>query len=135
MTSTLERLLEEELRLANKHLPYRKISLREALSKERPEIVLRDGSRHLLDRRELHLLRDLLGYDRDLELPIIIYYLGRGIYMVSGRDNVAIVSKVLGRGEVLKSDSIYLSRPEVIDLRMVLRTTTTIVFAPQLVGE
>ncbi len=135
MSSTLERLLEEELRLANKHLPYRKISLREALSRERPEMILRDGSRHMLDRKELNLLRGLLGDDRDLELPIIIYYLGRGVYMVSGRENVAIISKILGKERSSESDRVYLSRPEVIDLRMILRTTTTIVFAPQAVGE
>jgi len=135
VSSTLERLLEEELRLANKHLPYRKISLREALSRERPEMILRDGSRHMLDRKELNLLRGLLGDDRDLELPIIIYYLGRGVYMVSGRENVAIISKILGKERSSESDRVYLSRPEVIDLRMILRTTTTIVFAPQAVGE
>jgi len=135
MSSLLERLLEEELRIVNKHLPYKRISLREALSEERPEIVLRDGSRHLFDKKELHLLRDLLEDDHDIELPIIIYYLGRGVYMVSGRENVVVISKVLGRERVPESDRIYLSRSEVVNLRVALRTTTTIVFTPQVMGE
>ena len=135
MSSLLERLLEEELRIVNKHLPYKRISLREALSEERPEIVLRDGSRHLFDKKELHLLRDLLEGSRDIELPIIIYYLGRGVYMVSGRENVVVISKVLGRERVPESDRIYLSRSEVVNLRVALRTTTTIVFTPQVMGE
>jgi len=135
MNSILEKLLEEELRIVNKHLPYKRASLREMLLEERPEIVLRDGSKHLFDKRELRLLRGLLEGDRDIELPIIIYYLGGGVYMVSGRENVEVVSKVLGRERAPESDKIYLSRSEVIDLRATLRTTTTIVFTPQAMGE
>jgi uncharacterized protein (UPF0216 family) len=135
MNSVLDKFLEEELRIANKHLPYQKIGLCEALNMDKPEVVLRDGSTHRFDKRELQLLKDLLGeLACDVQVPVIIYYqygLGKGIYYVAGKLEASLVSKLLGEKPAYTDrEKIFLSRPEVIYIRTILRTTSTVAFIP-----
>lgn len=129
MNELIERYLELELKIVNRHLPYSRISLCEALRSETPEVVLRDGSTHRFDRRELIILKEVLGEDFcDLMLPIFVYYdidIGKGTYRVRGKREAMAVARLLGKEE---NEEIFLTRAELIELRSRLRTTTTIVF-------
>jgi len=128
----LSRYLEGELRLVNKHVPYKRKNLCELLEEPVPYIVLRDGSIHVFDPEELRRLKQVLG-DRacNLSLPIIVEYVPsdqEGFYVVNGALEVEAVSKVLEcKGEGVQ---LVLYRPQVIELRRKLRTSTTILIKP-----
>jgi len=129
----VETALSEELKIINKHLPYKRIGLCELLSMENPHIILRDGSINLVDRRELELLRNLLGDDAcSLYIPIIIEYhpsLGEGVYVIKDNLGAVALSKLLS--VEYRGSPIYIYRPQLFEIRSVLRTTTTIVFIPE----
>lgn len=126
----MDRLIKLELGRLNVHLPEKRISLKEALSSSKPGVRTRDGGRHVFKREELEFLAGLLP-ERDwdeLRLPILIAFepkFGRGAARVTGRTEVHVISKILGKeaaGELL----IY--RPEVATLRRKLPTTTQYLF-------
>ncbi len=127
------RVLRDELRLINKHLPYRRANLCDLIKMNPPYIVLRDGTTHLIDKRELELLAKTLGEKAcKLQIPIIIESspsLGEGVYRI--RDPVAAlaVAKILGLEYDGKGELIFY-RPQLYELRTRLRTTTTIIFTP-----
>ncbi len=127
------RALKDELRIINKHIPYRRISLCELIDMSPPYIILRDGTTHLIDRRELQLLADVLEDKAcSLKIPIIIEAspsLGEGVYKI--RDPIAAlaVAKILGLDYNGKGELIFY-RPQLYELRTRLRTTTTIIFTP-----
>jgi len=124
-------LIKLELSKLNVHLPERRLSLREALSSARPQVVARDGSTHAFKREELEFLAGLLPEaDRDkLQLPILIGLepkLGRGTARISGEAEVRVVSQVLEKEAAAGELLIY--RPEVAILRKKLPTTTQYLF-------
>ncbi len=125
------RLIKLELSKLNVHLPERRLSLREALSSARPQVVARDGSTHAFKREELKFLAGLLPEaERDkLQLPILIGLepkLGRGTARISGEAEVRVVSQVLEKEPAAGELLIY--RPEVAILRKKLPTTTQYLF-------
>lgn len=126
------RALSEELRIINKHLVYRKVSLCKLLSMDTPYLVLRDGSISIIDRKELELLKNLVEGDPcRLMLPIIIEYtpsLGGSAYVVRDRVAAETISKLLGLK--YEGGALILYRPQLYIVRLKLRTTTTIVFIP-----
>ncbi len=130
----LEEILKEELlRLANKHLPYKKKSLKEALNEKYPHITTRDGSIHMFKRSELEFLKSLISEDKwdKLKLPITIELnpdYGEGAAIVRGRVEVEVVSKILGI-KPQREDEIVIYRPQISVLRRHLRTTTQIAFS------
>ena len=126
-----DRLIKFELSRLNVHLPERRLSLREALSSAKPQVVARDGSIHTFKREELEFLAGLLPEaDRDkLQLPILIALepkLGRGTARISGEAEVKVVSQVLEKEPAAGELLIY--RPEVAILRRKLSTTTQYLF-------
>jgi len=135
MNSILDRLLEEELKITNKHLPYHKIGLCQALETDKPEVTLRDGTTHRIDKKELELIKQILGeLACEIQVPIIIYYqygLGKGTYYVTGKLEAILISKLLNKEEVdIRNEKLFLTRPEIIFLRTILRTSTTVAFIP-----
>lgn len=129
----IERFLHEELRIVNKHLPYRQVTLKEIAEMEIPYIVLRDGTKHLIKQREIELLKNIVPKDKwdQLKIPIIIearLSLGEHVYLV--RDPVAahVISKILNKKDYSIPLTIYGS--ELVVVRRILRTTSTIVFYP-----
>lgn len=128
----IERFLSEELRLVNKHVPYERRNLCELLKMEIPYIVLRDGSQHILDPRELRRLRDILAGDAcRLQLPIVIEYIPgerEGIYVVRDEIGAKAIASVMNIGN--PTAPLFLSRTHILELRRILRTTTTILLNP-----
>lgn len=128
----IDRFLIEELRLVNKHAPYERKNLCDLLKMEVPYIVLRDGSSHLFNPRELAMLAEILGDDAcRLELPIIVEYTpsnGEGVYVVRGGVEARAVAAAIGLNTY--SEPLFLSRVQILELRRVLRTTTTILLNP-----
>jgi len=132
-TDLLERALREELRIVNKYIPYRRENLCKLLEMRTPYYVSRDGTISLLDRKELLLLKELLGEEAcKLLVPIIIEYkpsLGEATYIV--RDEVAAkaIARLLGIRNFKKSLTLY--RANLYEVRAKLRTATLIVFMPE----
>lgn len=126
-----DRLIKFELSKLNVHLPERRLSLKEALSSAKPQVVSRDSSVHTFKREELEFLAGLLPEaDRDkLQVPILIALepkLGRGTAKISGEAEVKVVSQVLEKEPAAGELLIY--RPEVAILRRKLPTTTQYLF-------
>ncbi len=128
----LARALREELKLINKYLPYKRVSLCELLSMDTPHIVSRDGAISLIDRRELELLKELLGSQAcNLYIPIVIEYsssLGEATYIVRDEYGAKALAKLL---DIEYRLPLILYRPQLYEIRLKLRTTTTIVFIPE----
>ncbi len=126
-----DRIIKLELSRLNVHLPERRLSLKDALSSAKPQVVARDGSVHTFKREELEFLAGLLPEaDQDkLQLPILIALepkLGRGTARISGEAEVKVVSQVLEKEGAAGELLIY--RPEVAILRRKLPTTTQYLF-------
>ncbi|MEM0340064.1 MAG: DUF61 family protein [Acidilobaceae archaeon] len=98
----IEKLFKSELRYVNKHLPVARKSLDELLREPEPCVLLRDGSRHCIRKRELKKLAELLNPEdrKRLLLPIIIQA-GRGDretrYLVENVLEASVVEMLLGQ--------------------------------------
>lgn len=127
-----EKFIERELARLNLHLPAKKISLKDALSMEKPMVVTREGGIHSFDRAELEFLAGLLSEEERerLKLPILIILdpkLGRGAARVSESCERKIIGKILEK-EINEETVIY--RPEVAIIRKKLPTTSQHLFVP-----
>ncbi len=133
-TDLFNKLISIELRLINKHLPYKRISLCDLLKMDIPYIVLRDGTVHLIDKEELLYLSKLLAEEAcKLKIPIIIETapsIGEGVYII--RDHLAkkVIATILGIDYTLDKP-LVIYRPQLYIIREKLRTTTTILFNPE----
>jgi hypothetical protein len=129
----VERVLRFELSRLNVHLPEQRISLKDALSSEKPQVVTRDGSVHAFKREELNFLSMIVpeaDWER-LYLPILIALdpkLGRGAARISGELEVKAISKILKRKP--EGEELLIYRPEVATIRRKLPTTTQYLFMP-----
>ncbi len=131
--SKIEEYLEKELRIVNKHLPYRRVALSELLEQEFPHVVLRDGTLHYFKRRELEYLASIIPREEwsKLYLPIIIEIrpeLGEGVGVIRGEVEVKIVSKILNININRKAKQLIIYRPQIMLLRQILPTTTQYAF-------
>ena len=129
----IEKALKEELRIINRHLPYRRPTLKELMEMDIPHIILRDGTTHLIEKKELELLYKYSGNEaaNKLRIPIIIEVnpgYGEGAAII--RDYIAakVISLILNLDYEKGPLIIYM--PHISQLRRILRTTTTIIFMP-----
>jgi len=116
----IEFLLREELRIANKHLPVTRKTLRELLEEEFPHVVCRDGSLHFFRRSELVELSRYVPRERwdKLLLPIIIEVVsGEGglVGIVSDPHAAEVVSSILELSS--RERTVFLYKPQVYELR------------------
>lgn len=127
----LEVFLREELRLANRHAPRARVSICDLLKEEVPHVVTYDGGIHVMSPRELSLLNEIVKGDCNLKLPIVIEYMpeGEGIYIVQDPVAAKVVAELIGLSS--HSTPLLLHRPQVMELRTVLRTTTVILISPR----
>ncbi len=130
----LSRLLSEELRIINKHLPYKQVSLCELEEMDIPYIHLRDGTTHLIDPKEIKLLAELMGKDKcKLMIPIIIEAAPgqrESTYWIRDPYAAKALASLLGL-PWKKDEPLIIYRPHLYEVRTKLPTTTTIIFSPK----
>ncbi|NPA96070.1 MAG: DUF61 family protein, partial [Crenarchaeota archaeon] len=115
----LRALLAEELRISNKHLPAKRVPLKQLLEMEYPCVRLRDGTLHYFRKREL---RELAEVARDLAdrllLPILIVLrsdMGEGTAVIDDEVAARVVARLLGINH--RGGPLHLYRPQVAELR------------------
>jgi uncharacterized protein (UPF0216 family) len=130
----LEVFLREELRIVNRHAPRERLSICELMKSEVPHVRTFDGAVHMIDPRELELLNNVVHGDCSLKLPIVIEYIpeGEGLYVVKDEPSINALVQVLNLNSWSKPLVLY--RPQVLELRRILRTTTTILLSPRIIG-
>ncbi len=129
----IEKALRDELRIINKHLPYTRPTLQQLLTMDLPHIVLRDGTIHLIEEKELELLSKLVSPEEAgrLRIPIIIEVnpsFGEGAAVIRDPLAAKVVAKILGLD--YRDGLLVIYMPHITELRSKLRTTTTIIFMP-----
>lgn len=139
-----ERMLQEylrgEFRVLNAHITLEPKTLAVLRKETYPSVSARDGSNYLFKRRELEFLVSFLteAEQEQLFLPIMIEVIaGEEEISVLARGDVEakVVSRVLGMPVSLRTGRIKLYKPQLAELRRVLRTTTQYVFSPRLPEE
>ncbi|MEM4490194.1 MAG: DUF61 family protein [Desulfurococcaceae archaeon] len=129
MSDVLDVFLREELRIVNKHIPRKRVSLCELLEMKIPYVTTHDGTLHVFDPRELELLAKISNRDCSLMLPMIIEYIPEkeGTYVIKNPIEAGIVASIL---KIEKQTPLFLHRAHVLELRRILRTTSTILLNP-----
>jgi len=116
----VEVLLREELKIANKHLPHYRKSLKELLKEEFPSVSCRDGTQHFFRRSELERVSALIdseNWDRVL-LPIVITIIPEAkgfVGVIEDKYAVELVSKILGIE--YQSERLLIYEPQLFELR------------------
>jgi len=110
---------------------FRRKTLRELLEEEKPHVII-NGRRHRIKKRELNLLRELSD-TLDLKIPIVLEVdasLESGTVRISGREEVKVISRILGRelNPFSEEDTLYIYKPELRIVRRHLPTTTIYLF-------
>lgn len=127
--------LREELRIANRHIPTRRVSICEVSEMEIPHVITQEGGIHVFDYREIVLLKSITSSDCKLKLPILIEFIpeGEGVYLVRDPTEARTVAQLL---ELKRwAVPLVLYRPEVFELRRKLRTTSTILLSPSTISK
>ncbi len=126
--------LEKLLQTLNKHVPSKRSFLSDMLNEKNPGYVGKDGNHYHFKREELETIANLLD-ERErgkLRLPIYIAsdtsYSG-GAWKVRGNLEVKVISHLIDR-EPEFEDEMRLFFPHLSDLRVILPTTTTVLFLP-----
>ncbi|MFQ5975995.1 MAG: DUF61 family protein [Candidatus Hydrothermarchaeales archaeon] len=124
--------IRKEVQLINRHLAKERRSLEELLREDKPGILLRDGSRHLLKKAELEKLAMILPRSEHINLRLPIYIelsserFGSGTARITGRFNCQVIAKILNLK--YEKDEIFIYRPDIRKLRRELPTTTQYMF-------
>ncbi len=126
----VERIIKLELGMLNAHIPEKRMTLKEALSSDKPAVLTKGGGVHAFKREELQLLSRMLpeGDWEGLQLPIFIYFepsLGRGAAKIMGKVESAVAAQILGKKA---EDEMIVYRPEVAAIRRKLPTATQYLF-------
>lgn len=122
----LERLLSEEVKRINLHLPKSYKSLSELLCEDEPKVEAIDDSLIIMRKNELaELARNVpKEYYQQLKLPIVVIRmtsLGKGTFtLLGGTTNNLVIKRILGLTSLEKLDQNcepgYLYRPHVQEL-------------------
>ena len=128
---SVDRVLKFELSRLNQGLPQQRISLKDALVADKPEVVDKGGSASVFKREELEFLAGVVPEpDRDrLQLPILMMInpkFGRGAVRVMGGVETRVIADILQKE--LTGGELVIYRPEVAEVRRKLPTTTQYFF-------
>lgn len=129
----MEEVLKAELARLNSPLPKERISLRQALSSERPGVSLTNGGFQPFRKEELELLAKLVPEEERelLRLPIFLALdpsLGRGAVRIGEKIEAKTIGKLLGKE--VEGGELVIYRPELLEVRRKLPTTTHYLFLP-----
>ncbi len=129
-----EKISIKFLQTLNRHLPAKRLTLKELLSEAKPGIKTLDGSTHSFDKKELERLASVIPeYERDkLRLPIYLEMsssMERGAIKISGRIECMIINMVLGEEEKREEKaSMIIYYPHLRKVRKEFPTTTQFMF-------
>lgn len=123
----MRRLIKEEVRRINLHLPKYSKSLSELLEEKEPKVEAVDGSLIIMRRSELEELARAVPkeHHKQFKLPIVVIRrmsLGRGVFtLVGGKVECFAVKKILGLtslsfDEMSQDEPCHLYRPQVQEL-------------------
>ena len=132
------RILSKQVRALNRHLAKSRADLGGLLKEEEPKVILRDGSEHVFERKELLKLAELLPkhLHKRLRLPIYIELssgkYGSGTGKISGELECRVARAVLCKEGT--DDEFFIYMPEIRMLRKELPTTTDYMFTIALDG-
>lgn len=118
----------------NRHLPKKRITLKQILQEDKPGIENLDGSIHSFDKKELERLASIIPeWEQDkLRLPIYLEMsssMERGSIRISGRSECAAISRILGKETPEKRvESMIIYYPHLLKIRKELPTTTQYMF-------
>lgn len=128
------RTLEKLIASMNRHLPSSRRRLSDLLSEKEPTYTGRDGTTYHLSREELQLVASCLEEWElsGLKIPILIMTdtsYGEGAWRISGRLEVKVVSKLMGK-EPDSEEEMRLFHPHLLELRRKLPSATTVLYMP-----
>ena len=131
----LQRYLQDEMRILNAHLPRKQKSLADLLCEEYPHVVCSDNSVHLIKRKELRFLAEVItpGEQSELFLPILIeLHSDNDETTIISPNNVTekIISAILEMPLTHRQGRVILYKPQIALLRNKLKTTIQYVFSP-----
>lgn len=128
-----EKISIKFLQTLNRHLPVKRLTLKELLREAKPGIKTLDGSAHSFDKKELEKLASIVPeYEHDrLRLPIYLEMrssMERGAIKISGRIECTIVNTVLQGEKREEKKSMIIYYPHLRKVRKELPTTTQFMF-------
>jgi len=138
----VEKLLQAELRIVNKHLPLERKTLAQLLKEEVPYVRCRDGSIHVFKRSELEKLKNLVNDEeaQKLLLPMIIRVrvdMDTPTGFIEDPLEASVVRRILGLKPPLDNTNqeLYLYKPQLFELRYRFSTVFQIAVVVELHSE
>jgi len=138
----VEKLLQAELRIVNKHLPLERKTLAQLLKEEVPYVRCRDGSIHVFKRSELEKLKNLVNDEeaQKLLLPMIIQVrvdMDTPTGFIEDPLEASVVRRILGLKPPLDNTNqeLYLYKPQLFELRYRFSTVFQIAVVVELHSE
>jgi len=128
-----EGVLKKLLAQMNSHIPKRRPRLSELLREPEPSFEGRDGVKYVVEREELEAIRRVLAVRGlgDVRLPILLMAdpsMSQSAWRVEGREECAVMSDVLGRGDEAVRERLTLYAPHLAIIMRKLPTTTVCVY-------
>ncbi|OUJ18537.1 hypothetical protein AMET1_1456 [Methanonatronarchaeum thermophilum] len=132
-----KRILMKQIKALNNHLPQRRASLKKLTENPELELKTRKGEKFTVNSDEIERISKIVPkrYWETLKIPIYIEINrkhSKGTYKISGRYATMVVSEILNRGIDEDKEQLFIYRPEVIELRRELKTTTEYMFAARI---
>ncbi|UOY09812.1 DUF61 family protein [Methanonatronarchaeum sp. AMET6-2] len=127
----------KQIKALNNHLPRRRASLKELVADPELELETRKGEKFTVDSEEIERISEIIPeqYWGTLKIPIYIEINrkhSKGTYKISGKFACMVVGEILKRDLDKGQENLYVYRPEVIELRRKLKTTTEYMFAARI---
>jgi uncharacterized protein (UPF0216 family) len=142
LSEIVEKLLQAELRIVNKHLPLERKTLAQLLKEEVPYVRCRDGSIHVFKRSELEKLKNLVNDEeaQKLLLPMIIRVrvdMDTPTGFIEDPLEASVVRRILGLKPPLDNTNqeLYLYKPHLFELRYRFSTVFQIAVVVELHSE
>jgi len=129
-----ERVLKKLMEKMNASLPTKRVWLRDLLRSENPSYHGRDGHEYSIEREELILIKNALDASglKDVKIPILMFAdtgHEQSVWRIEGREECAVISHVIGKGELRPRDPTFLYLAHMTLVRRRLPTTTVSVYA------
>ncbi|WGI16691.1 DUF61 family protein [Methanonatronarchaeum sp. AMET-Sl] len=132
-----KRILMKQIKALNNHLPQRRASLKQLTKNPEIKLKTRKGEEFTINKEEIKEISEIIPerYWETLKLPIYIEINrkhAKGTYKISGKYACKVVAELLDKEIDENKEELFIYRPEVIELRRKLKTTTEYMFAARI---